>query len=74
MDAIVRGLGPDAPLAARATVCASTLEALGALAPGDGSAARAAVAESRWGGAGALDGVALAQEIRAPLSTIAKAE
>jgi UDP-N-acetylglucosamine--N-acetylmuramyl-(pentapeptide) pyrophosphoryl-undecaprenol N-acetylglucosamine transferase len=69
VDAVVRGLGAGTPLAGRAAVCESTLAALGALTPGDAAAARAAVAESRWGGTAATDGAALANAIRTPRST-----
>ena len=63
VDAVARGL-PSSSVDARATVCDDALSALASLGPGDGSAARAAVVEGRWGGAGHADGVALAEQIR----------
>jgi UDP-N-acetylglucosamine--N-acetylmuramyl-(pentapeptide) pyrophosphoryl-undecaprenol N-acetylglucosamine transferase len=72
VDAVVRGLGPASLLATRAAVCRTALAALGALAPGDAAAARAAVAEARWGGDGATDGVALATAMRTPAAKASK--
>jgi predicted glycosyltransferase len=65
VEAAIRGLGPAATLAARASAVEAARAALGTLSPGDGAAARAAVAEARWGGAVSMDGVALARAIRA---------
>jgi UDP-N-acetylglucosamine--N-acetylmuramyl-(pentapeptide) pyrophosphoryl-undecaprenol N-acetylglucosamine transferase len=65
VDAVARGL-PSSSVAVRADVCDAALSELGALGPGDGAAARAAVARGRWGGSGPVDGVTLAREIRTP--------
>jgi len=63
VDAVARGL-PGGSLAVRADACAAALAELGALRPGDGVAARTAVADGRWGGSVSADGAALAREIR----------
>lgn len=63
VDAVVRGT-PSASVAARADVCEAALAELAELLPGDGAAARAAVAERRWGGAVSADGVDLARAVR----------
>jgi predicted glycosyltransferase len=63
VDAVGRGL-PQSSVAARATACDAVLAALGALQHGEGAAARAAVAEGRWGGAGAVDALELARAMR----------
>jgi UDP-N-acetylglucosamine--N-acetylmuramyl-(pentapeptide) pyrophosphoryl-undecaprenol N-acetylglucosamine transferase len=63
VDAVVRGLGVSS-VVARADVCDRVIDELGALAAGDGAAARAAVATLRWGGAGDADGASLARAIR----------
>lgn len=65
VDAAVRGLGPTATMKDRATAVQAARAALGTLSPGDGAAARAAVAEARWGGEVSVDGAALARAIRA---------
>jgi len=66
VDAIVRGL-PSSSVEARAHVCDVVLGALGALRAGDGAAARATVADGRWGAAVVEDGMTLARQIRATL-------
>jgi UDP-N-acetylglucosamine--N-acetylmuramyl-(pentapeptide) pyrophosphoryl-undecaprenol N-acetylglucosamine transferase len=63
VDAVARGL-PTTSTVERASVCMAALRELGQLEASDGAAARAAVAEGRWGGAGAADGLALARAIR----------
>ena len=81
VDAVARGL-PSSSVLARAAACEATLAALdaddgvgGPLGPGDGAAARAAVADGRWGEAAAhgdtgerepvsRDGVLLARAMR----------
>jgi predicted glycosyltransferase len=65
VDAAVRGLGPAATMTDRATAVQAARAVLGPLTPGDGAAARAAVAEARWGGEVSVDGAALARAIRA---------
>jgi len=63
VDAVVRGtLGASADT--RAQVCEEALALLVTLGPGDGAAARAAVAEGRWGDSESLDGAALARAVR----------
>jgi hypothetical protein len=63
VDAVVRGM-PTASVATRADVCEAAIAALAPLAPGDGAAARAAVAAGQWGGSISTDGVDLAHAIR----------
>ena len=63
VDAVVLGI-PSASVAARAAVCDAVLVELATLGPGDGAAARAVVADGRWGGSGSSDGPTLAREVR----------
>jgi hypothetical protein len=68
VDAVVRGL-PSSRVAVRAAACEAALATLaavdgaGALGPGDGAAARAAVADGRWG-VSSSDGALLAHAMR----------
>jgi UDP-N-acetylglucosamine--N-acetylmuramyl-(pentapeptide) pyrophosphoryl-undecaprenol N-acetylglucosamine transferase len=70
VEAVVRGL-PSSSVAVRAAACDAAIAALapatadgpGSLGPGDGAAARAAVADGRWG-ASAPDGALLAHAMR----------
>jgi hypothetical protein len=65
VDAVAHGL-PSSGVATRAAICDAAMKELDVLAPGDGAAARAAVAEGRWiATADAVaTGVALARAIR----------
>jgi hypothetical protein len=65
VDTVARGL-PSSTAAARADVCAEALGELGALGPGDGAAARAALTGGRWGEPGCTDGGSLARAVRHP--------
>ncbi len=65
VDAVAHGL-PSSGVAKRAAICEAAMTELDVLAPGDGAAARAAVAEGLWFTTDDVvaDGIALARRIR----------